>query len=154
MAVPHFQREFRRFRDEIYPRHSEGPFTSFTDGAARAWEGYKPGLRHEALSRLSADSWTETEIGSGAILQRAIQAIEIGGNEQQRNNLVPWDGRYGPSTVAHAVFLAARQRPDARRRIERWLFDAFAGEAEPGDLFERFRGIAGDGSPSQPTSSS
>jgi hypothetical protein len=145
MAVPHFQRELRRFRDEVYPRHSEGPFTSFNDGAARAWEGYKPRLRAEARARLGADSWTEAQIGSGAILERAIDAIEIGGNEQQRNNLVPWDGRYGPSTVAHAVFLAARGRPEGRARIERWLFDAFASGGDPVELFERFRGIAGDG---------
>lgn len=145
MAVPHFQRELRRFRDEIYPRHSEEPFTSFHDGAARAWEAYKARVRAEALSRLSPAAWTESEIGTGAILERAISAIEIGGNDQQRNNLVPWDGRYGPSTIAHAVFLAARSRPDARKRIERWLFDAFAGEQDPAQLFERFRDIAGDG---------
>jgi hypothetical protein len=145
MTVPHFQRELRRFRDEIYPRHSEDPFTSFRDGAARAWEGYKPRLRAEALDRLKANSWKEAEVGTGLILEHTINAIEIGGNEQQRNNLVPWDGRYGPSTVAHAVFLAARARPDARSRIERWLFDAFASEHEPAELFERFRGIAGDG---------
>jgi hypothetical protein len=145
MAVPHFQRELHRFRNEIYPRHGDGPFTSFHDGAARAWEGYKPRLRAEALSRLAGGEWTEADIGSGAILERAVDAIEIGGNEQQRNNLVPWDGRYGPSTVAHAVFLAARGRPDARKRIERWLFDAFKKRSEPDDLFERFRDIAGDG---------
>lgn len=145
MTIPHFQRELRRFRDEIYPRHGDGPFTSFHDGAARAWEGYKPRLRAEARARLGADDWSEAEIGTGAILERAISAIEIGGNEQQRNNLIPWDGRYGPSTVAHAVLISARGRPDARARIERWLFDAFAGNAEPGDLFERFRAIAGDG---------
>jgi hypothetical protein len=145
MTIPHFQRELRRFRDEIYPRHGDGSFTSFHDGAARAWEGYKARVRAEALSRLSAAEWTESEIGTGSILERAISAIEIGGNEQQRNNLVPWDGRYGPSTVAHAVFLAARGRADARRRIERWLFDAFASDGDPANLFERFRGIAGDG---------
>jgi hypothetical protein len=145
MAVPHFQREFRRFRNEIYPRHADGPFTSFHDGAARAWEGYKPRRRAEAFSRLGANEWTEAQIGTGTILERAIDAIEIGGNEQQRNNLVPWDGRYGPSTVAHAVFLAARSRANAQTRIERWLFDAFASDADPADLFERFRNIAGDG---------
>jgi hypothetical protein len=145
MAVPHFQRELYRFRNEIYPRHGDGPFTSFHDGAARAWEGYKPRLRAEALSRLAASEWTEAEIGTGAILERAIDAIEIGGNEQQRNNLVPWDGRYGPSTIAHAVFLAARGRAGTQARIERWLFDAFASDADPADLFERFRNIAGDG---------
>lgn len=145
MSIPHFQRELHRFRDEIYLRHGDGPFTSFKDGAARAWEGYKPRLRAEALARLGASRWTEAEIGTGAILERAINAIEIGGNEQERNNLVLWDGRYGPSTVAHAVFLAARGRPDARKRTERWLFDAFTEPSEPDDLFERFRDIASDG---------
>ena len=145
MAVPHFQREFHRFSNEIYPRHGYGPFTSFHDGAARAWEGYKPRLRAEALTRFGANAWTETEIGTGNILERAISGIEIGGNEQQRNNLVPWDGRYGPSTVAHAVFLAARGRSDDRKRIEQWLFDAFREGSKPNDLFERFREIAGDG---------
>lgn len=145
MAVPQFQRELRRFRDEIYPRHSDASFSSFNDGAARAWEGYKPRLRAEALTRLDVASWSAAQIGTGTILEHAISAIEIGGNEQQRNNLVPWDGRYGPSTIAHAVFLAARARPDSRRRIEQWLFDAFTGSSEAGQLFERFREIAGDG---------
>lgn len=147
IAVPHFEREFARFRDNLYPRFGDGPFTSFHDGAARYWEGYKPRLRDTALRILDVPSWTSTEIGSGALLERLIAAIEIGGDDQNRNNLVPWQGRFGPGSSAHATLLTARGQPAVRQRWDEWLFDAFVTRVERGPLFERFRNLAGDGYP-------
>jgi len=147
IAVPNFEREFTRFRDDLYPRFGDGIFVSFNDGAARYWEAYKPKLRNVALGRLGSESWVESEIGSGALLERLISAIEIDGNDQERNNLVPWKGRYGPGSSAHAALLTARSQPALRRRWDQWLFDAFASRLEAGPLFERFRELAGDGYP-------
>lgn len=147
IAVPHFEREFLRFRNEIYPRFGDGPFTSFHDGAARHWESYKPRIREVALGRLAFEAWRETEIGSGALLRHFISAIEIDGDEQSRNNLVPWKARFGPGSAAHAALIAARDQPAARRRLDQWLFDAFVARTEAGPLFERFRELAGDGYP-------
>jgi hypothetical protein len=145
--VPHFEREFERFRLTIYPRFSDGPFTSFHDGAARQWESYKQRVREVALGRLGAERWTLQEIGSGALLDRLIAAIEIDGDDQNRNNLVPWQGRYGLGSAAHAALVAARRQPAASRRFEVWLFDAFVARSEPEPLFEQFRALAGDGYP-------
>lgn len=147
MNVPHFEREFTRFRDTIYPRFGDGPFTGFHDGAARSWEAYKPRLRAVALERLGVAGWTEADIGSGRPLEALISAIEIPGNDQSRNNLLPWEGRYGPGSAGHAALLAARQQPAVRRGVDLWLWDAFRRGAEPADLFERFRALAGDGYP-------
>ena len=147
ISVPHFEREFARFRDDLYPRFGDGPFASFHDGAARHWEGYKPKLRDVALGRLDFANWTAGEIGSGVPLERLISAIEIDGDDQSRNNLVPWQGRFGPSSTAHAALLTARAQPAARQRWDEWLFNAFVTREEPGALFEQFRDLAGDGYP-------
>jgi hypothetical protein len=145
--VPKFEREFSRFSDIVYRRYNDGPFASFRSGAAKGWEGYKPHLRERALATLSPHSWTEAEVGTGSILERAIDAIEITGNDQTRNNLVSWEGRYGPGSAGHATLLTARTDPGRRRAFERWLMDAFRGDADPGPLFERLRTLAGDGYP-------
>lgn len=147
IVVPHFEREFARFRDIIYPRFGDGPFTSFHDGAARHWESYKPRLREVALGRLGADRWSAADVGSGVPLEGMIAAIEIDGDEQNRNNLLPWKNRYGPGSAAHAALLAARGQSAARQRLDEWLFDAFVTREEPDMLFERFRALAGDGYP-------
>lgn len=147
LAVPHFEREFDRFSEVVYRRFNDGPFTSFRGGAAKAWEGYKSPLRARALSILDAASWTEADVGSGSILDRAIQAIEIPGNDQTRNNLVSWEGRYGPGSAGHAALLGARNDPVRRRAFESWFMDAFRVGANSGELFERLRGLAGDGYP-------
>ncbi len=147
VAVPQFEQAFRQFSDVTYRRFNEGPFISFRSGAARQWEGYKSTLRDRALAILDAASWNDGDVGSGLILDRAIAAIEISGNEQTRNNLVSWEGRFGPASAGHAPLLAARRTAAHRAPLERWFMDAFRTDADPGDLFERFRALAGDGYP-------
>lgn len=145
--IPNFEREFALFSGTTYRRFNDGPFTSFRAGAARGWEGYKSLLRDRALVELDPPSWTESAVGTGLILEHAIAAIEITGNEQTRNNLVSWEGRYGPGTAAHAPLLTARADVSRRRAFERWFMDAFRGEVAAGELFERLRSLAGDGYP-------
>lgn len=145
--VPNFEAQFARFRDDLYLRHGDAPFSSFWKGAAKAWEGYKLPLRDLALTRLDPASWSEGAIGSGNILEGAISAIEIGDREQYRNNLLAWDGRFGPASAAHAPLLAARTDPKRRRAMERWLYEAFVTREDDAALFEAFRGLAGDGYP-------
>lgn len=145
--VPHFEREFERFSGDIYRRFNDGPFVSFRNGAARGWEGYKPLVRDRALAALGAASWTEAEIGTGSILDHAIESIELPGNDQTRNNLVSWEGRYGPGSASHAALLTARTDLKRRQTAEQWLWDAFKGEVPDDDLFERLRSLAGDGYP-------
>lgn len=144
---PNFEREFIRFRDTIYPQFGGGPFTSFHDGAARQWEAYKTRLRETALNILDVKTLSAADIGSGSLLDRLIAAIEIDGNDQNRNNLVPWQGRFGPGSAAHAALSSARNNAAAKRRFDQWVFDAFVRRSDPEDLFERFRSLAGDGYP-------
>jgi len=148
MDVPNFEREFRHFSQKVYPRFGDTEFVSFRDGAARGWEGYKPKLREQALTRLSANSWLPAMIGTGQILNQAIAAIEISGNDQTRNNLVSWEGRYGPASAGHAALKAASRDRQYLAAFEQWFFDAFRGsELPPAELFERLRVLAGDGYP-------
>jgi hypothetical protein len=147
MDVPNVEREFRKFSDIVYPRFGDGPFTTFRDGAAQAWEGYKPKVRNAALARLGVDAWTADDVGSGRILERTIAAIEIGGDDQHRNNLVPWEGRYGPSSAAHTPLVSAMRDPQRRTRYERLFIAAFRLQMDSGHCFERLRELAGDGYP-------
>ncbi|WP_377828794.1 hypothetical protein ACFKHW_37635 [Bradyrhizobium lupini] len=148
MEVPNFEREFQHFSETIYPRFGDTRFVSFKDGAARGWEGYKPKLRQRAVNILDAASWSPEMIGTGTILERAIAAIEIKGNDQTRNNLVSWEGRYGPTSAGHAALTDARGNPARRVSFEQWLWDAFRQrEVAPDKLFERLLALAGNGYP-------
>lgn len=147
LQVPHFDREFERFSNQTYPRHGGGPFRSFSEGAARGWEGYKPLLREKALSLLAADTWQVGAIGSGKILAQVIGAIEIGGDDQGRNNLVQWEGRFGPRSAGHYVLKDALKSSRIRLDFERWFWAAFRSEVQPSVLFEGFRALAGNGYP-------
>lgn len=148
MDVPHFEREFRHFSEAVYPRFGEGTFMSFREGAANGWEGYKPKLRERALGLLGAQEWAEADIGSGRILESAIAAIEIGGNDQTRNNLVAWEDRYGPGSAGHSQLTAAPAQKSQREKFDRWFWNAFRETGRSDDrLFEDFRTLAGDGYP-------
>ena len=147
MDIPNFEREFRHFSEVVYPRFGDSHFLSFRDGAARGWEGYKPKLREKALDILAPNTWLPGMIGTGTILDRAIAAIEISGNDQTRNNLVSWEGRYGPASAGHAALKDARGNETRRTVFERWLWNAFRQHEAPGTLFEQLRVLAGDGYP-------
>lgn len=148
MEVPNFEKAFQHFSETVYPRFGETRFESFRDGAANGWEGYKPKLRLRALKRLKYSDWDRSEIGSGRILQDAIEAIEIEGNDQTRNNLVSWEDRYGPGSAGHSPLMGALKQPAQRRRFDDWFWRAFKEEgASDEDLFEEFRSLAGDGYP-------
>ena len=139
IEIPHFEREFRRFNEDIYPRHNSGPLTSFRDGAAAAWEGYKPRLRSKALELLGSEGWRPDQIGTGAILKRLIAAIEIPGEPQDRNNLVEWEGRFGPTQRHHLPFLNALADKEQLVPLERWLFDFYVGGSDEATAFEAMR---------------
>ncbi|MHA6720679.1 hypothetical protein ACX40Y_14665 [Sphingomonas sp. RS6] len=107
------------------------PFTNFDEGVAAAWEGYKPRLRSRALELLAPESWTSQMIGSGQILQRAIDAIEIQEDRTNlTNNLVFWQNRYGHANREHRALLEAIDRPGPRSDIEKALFALYRGGDE------------------------
>jgi hypothetical protein len=142
MDIPHFEKEFRHFSEVVYPRYGDSHFVSFRDGAARGWESYKPKLREQALQILDVPSWQLEMIGTGEILDRAISAIEI-----RDNNLVSWEGRYGPASAAHSALKDAQQNGSRRKKFEHWFWSAFRQIEDPDDLFEQLRSLAGNGYP-------
>jgi hypothetical protein len=68
-------------------------FQQFEAGVIGTEEGYEIKVRVEAIWRLDAGSWTEAQIGSGEILARVIDAIEIEGSK-----LVRFEARNGLRT--------------------------------------------------------
>lgn len=134
-----FDEEFRWFKRLIAKRDNGRAFTNFDEGLVHEWEGYKPRLRDQALRVLSPGRWTEAEIGSGSILQRTIEAIQI-----KENNLVDWHHRRGPGTAKHTVLLDARQDATSWRELERYLFDLFKDVAGEGTTFGLLKDMLGD----------
>jgi len=138
LDLDQFQAQFARFKEVIAYNDKGRPFVNFNEGVAAVWEDYKPRLRAHALDLLGTDQWTEDEIGSGAILERVIGAIEIDDRSVNlTNNLVFWQNRFGHSNRAHRAFLEARADKGLRTGIERGLYGLFSGEADEGATFDR-----------------
>jgi hypothetical protein len=135
-----FKRQFDRFKFKVR-HHSNGqPFTSFRDGLPADWEDYKEDVRDEARRRLSFDRWKPSDVGTGHILNRVIQAIQI---HDPRNNLVTWENKgRGPTSLAHLVLLKARKPSSARRGFEQWFFNFYKGRVADGEAFEQYRLLA------------
>ena len=132
-----FNEEFDWFK-RLIPKWNEGrAFTSFDDGVVERWEGYKPRVRRRARNILGPSAWTEAEIGSGTILQRLIEAVEI-----EENNLVTWQDRRGRRSD-HRVLLDARRDTNLQLELERRLFDLFKGVADEGATFGLLRTALG-----------
>ena len=102
------------------------PIRGFDEGLAAVWESYKPRLRDHALGLLRPEDWLEGEIGSGAILNRTVEAIEIQDSRLGlTNNLVFWQNRYGHANRDHRAMLEAASNPVSRGAIEALLFGLY-----------------------------
>lgn len=139
-----FNRHFSRFDKQIRSQ-SGGPFTSFKEGLPAQWEGYKEGLRKEALYTLDVRSWKRGELGKGRILARVIEAIEINiPRRHMKNNLVDWPNRYGHKYLSHRALLDAKSKPTKRYEFEKWFFAFFKSSRSEAEAFEEFRNLAGN----------
>jgi hypothetical protein len=116
-----FRHAFNRFQS-IHEQESGKPLDNFSerDSLAYEWEDYKKGIPHRALAVLEPQKWTKAMIGSGAIVSKVIQAIELPGN-----NLLQWEGRNGPASRAHLRVIEAQDDPEARRELETLFFDLY-----------------------------
>lgn len=126
----HFSASFAHFI-VLYEKVFDSRFISLREGAAAAWEDYKPRLRDKALARLQPNVWGSDDIGSGRILDATIAAIELA-----QNNLVFWQNRYGHANRDHAALIEARNSKTARTVIESALFDLYAGNGSEAAAFE------------------
>ena len=74
--------------------------------------------------------------GSGVILNRTVEAIEIqGGRLNLTNNLVFWQNRYGHANRDHRAMLEAASNPVSRGAIEALLFGLYRGVTDEGVTF-------------------
>lgn len=138
-----FNERFKRFQDAVRA-NSGKEFRSFFEGLPKEWEGYKEYIYQEGRRRLNWQTWKRKEIGTGKILNKVVQAIEI---EERgpavRNNLVAWSNRYGPRGISHRALLDARTDRERCREFEQILFMLYRGGIEEAEAFERLCGIAG-----------
>jgi hypothetical protein len=139
-----FQTQFARFQRLIVSNDKGHHFTNFEEGVAGVWEGYKPRLRDHALRILAPDRWSDTSIGSGAILQHTIDAIEIQDNRTNLiNNLVFWQNRFGHANRDHRALLDAVSNPNLRHDLEYFLFGLYRGGADEGATFNSLSKLTG-----------
>lgn len=144
ISAADFQRHFDRFQMLITAESKGHPFTDFAEGKIAAWEGYKPTLRKAALERLSSDAWSRDNIGSGSIVEHAIDSIEIQETKANLvNNLVFWQNRLGHANRDHRVLLEARNSHGLKEALDTLLFELYRGEREEGVIFEELAELTG-----------
>lgn len=136
-----FRGAFDRF-SELVKAKSGHPFRGFDEGLASVWESYKPRLRQRALGNLRPGDWVEDEIGSGAILNRTIEAIEIQ-DGRHTNNLVFWQNRFGHANRDHRALLEAVSDTVRRDVLEALLFGHYRGGVDEGVAFDDLRDATG-----------
>ncbi len=135
-----FQHQFNRFKEAVRTNSTVGGFKSFDEGLAAEWEEYKQDVRNEAIRRLQWDSWTPSDVGTGVILDRVVQAIEIKKTAvHPRNNLVEWEAKSrSKNSVTHLPLVAAQSKKQAPQEIEQCLLDLFQSRVPDAEAFERF----------------
>lgn len=138
-----FQEAFARFQ-ELITAKSGHPFKSFDEGLAAVWESYKPRLREHALGLLRVEDWSESDIGTGVILNRTIEAIEIQDSRiNLTNNLVFWQNRFGHENREHRALLEAASHTKRPREIERLLFGLYRGDSDESAIFDGLADLTG-----------
>lgn len=131
-----FSTAFARFQD-LLSRYDR-PFTRFDEGLIAAWESYKPRVREVALERLKADEWTPAQVGSGAIVSKVIDAIEIQATHGDlTNNMVFWQNRFGHANRDHRALIEAATTGTGLPTLERLLFDFYRGDRQESEIFEQ-----------------
>lgn len=129
ISMIRFQAELENLKEHLL-EFDGVPFESFIGGKLEIWEGYKDYVFNEARARLQWSAWKTKEVGTGAILDRVIHAIEIDDGKKKRNNLLQWK-KYGVHRILSEV------RNDRRCfQLESLLFDFYTGELEPEEAFD------------------
>ena len=125
------------FRKLVF-EHDGRDFSSFESGLPCDEEGYKMRVYDEGRRKLGQKDWTDLDVGSGSILKRIIEAIEI-----KENNLVNWDLRRGPGARSHRKLCEALETKSKMIEWEALFFDFYHDELSAGDAFEELIKLAG-----------
>jgi hypothetical protein len=136
ISILRFQAELKNLKAHLL-EHDGFAFESFSRGKMHDWEGYKDYVFSEAGLRLGLANWNADEAGTGVIIDRVIEAIEINDGKQKRNNLLKWQ-QYG----AHNILTEIKE--DARCfQVESLLFDFYTNELEAEDVFDPLVSLVG-----------
>ena len=138
-----FEEPFARFQTLIAA--FDQPFTRFDEGLIAAWESYKPRVREVALSRLELDSWTQDQVGSGGIVAKVIDAIEIQATHGDlTNNMVFWQNRFGHANRDHRALIEAVETGAGLKILEKLLFQLFRTDRDEGEIFDELSEAIGE----------
>ncbi len=132
------EKALKLFRAIIRAHEPRGrEFVSFRQGVVDVEEGYKARVHTVARRWLASESWLETDIGTGAILERVIHSITVPGN-----NLLTWDDRNGEGTRSQ---IALDRALDEQRSapLERLFFELYREVRNEAELFEEAIDILG-----------
>lgn len=131
-----FEKQFEAFKTFV-EKQSNVSFVSFASNPyTDEQEGYKYEIYRSAREKLAFQAWKESDIGSGNIINCAIESIEI-----KNNNLVQWQSRYGDDKRPHHHLYEAKKYPKKIKAIEQCLFNFYHKtevEASFGELIEIF----------------
>lgn len=119
------------------------PFKDFGSGLPDRWEGYKEWVYHAARMTLACADWKPAQIGSGSILKKTIEAIELHESKTYRNNLVQWDARFGDDSRAHARLRDAQKDKKAAKMVEQVLFDFYRSKISDQKSFQSMLEVVG-----------
>jgi hypothetical protein len=132
-----FEKHLNAFKSFV-EQESGIPFSSLNAHPfVEKHEGYKYQTYRDGRENLAFQTWTRTDVGTGKIISRTIQAIEI-----QGNNLVQWQSRYGDESRPHHPLHEALSARNDLKRIEEILFDLYH-ELDTEKSFEELIGIFG-----------
>ncbi len=129
--------KLREFNAFIIIRSKISKFDSFTKNSyINTYENYKKEIWDIANEKLKSLK-SYTNFGSGTLLSKLIECIEIPGN-----NLFPWDGRNGPESRIHAKLFEIIETKENLKELEEliWKF-YFSDEISDQLFFNRFTEI-------------
>lgn len=124
-----YDRQFAAFR-EFVAEKSGVPLMSFASNPyTEEQEGYKRDIYRAGRHELRFTTWKESDVGKGWIAEATINAIQV-----PKNNLVPWQGRFGAEARPHRPLFDAKNNDGQMREIEDCLFKLYRTE-QPKESF-------------------
>ena len=133
-----FASAFERLQYAIAKASGNNRAFSFQDANTlpHQWEHYKDWVYLEARRILQDKALKKASIGTGTILGKVIEAVEIHKDNKYRNNIVTWDARYGEKGKSHQKMLAAHRDPTLWKRADQLLFQMYRDGGSPSKCFE------------------
>ncbi len=131
-VLDRFYNEFAEFVKEKDGRKS----ISFSSGYLAAQEGYKEEIRKQAQAIIK--EMKHESIGSGEIMGCVIRMVEL-----ERNNLCPWQSRYGEKSRPHNSLYEAKVSGKNLKRYEELLYGFFESSIDDKIVFDELVGLAG-----------